>query len=260
MIGTVALGILLPFFGTSLGAAMVFLLKKEIHPKIQKLLLGFASGVMIAASIWSLILPSVELARERGTIEWLPAAVGFAGGMLILLLLDSLVPHQHLDSETPEGRKSSLGKSKLLFLSVTLHNVPEGMAVGAVFAGLLAAGQEISVAAAFSLSIGIALQNFPEGAIISMPMKANGSGKRRAFFYGMLSGVVEPLAALVTVLFSSVILPVLPYLLSFAAGAMIYVVVEELIPESQSGAHSNIATVGVALGFTLMMIMDMALG
>lgn len=259
MAGTVALGILLPFIGTSLGAAMVFLLKKEINPKIQKLLLGFASGVMIAASIWSLILPSVELARERGVVEWLPAAAGFIVGMLTLLFLDSVVPHQHIDSDIPEGHKSSLGKSKLLFLSVTLHNVPEGMAVGAVFAGLLAAGQEISIAAAFSLSVGIALQNFPEGAIISMPLKASGIGKTKSFLYGMISGIVEPAAALITVLFSGIILPVLPYLLSFTAGAMIYVVVEELIPESQSGSHSNIATVGVMLGFVVMMIMDMAL-
>lgn len=260
MIGKVSIGILLPFLGTALGAAMVFLLKKEINPKVQKMLLGFASGVMIAASVWSLILPSVELAKESGTVEWLPAALGFAAGMLILLLLDSVVPHQHIDSDKPEGHKSSLGKSKLLFLSVTLHNVPEGMAVGAVFAGLLAAGQEISVAAAFSLSVGIALQNFPEGAIVSMPLKADGNGKKRAFLYGIFSGIVEPLAALVTVLFSGIILPVLPYLLSFAAGAMIYVVVEELIPESQSGEHSNIATIGVMLGFVVMMIMDMALG
>ena len=259
MAETVALGILLPFIGTSLGAAMVFLLKKEINPKIQKLLLGFASGVMIAASIWSLILPSVELAREREVVEWLPAAVGFIVGMLTLLFLDSVVPHQHIDSDIPEGHKSSLGKSKLLFLSVTLHNVPEGMAVGAVFAGLLAAGQEISIAAAFSLSVGIALQNFPEGAIISMPLKASGIGKTKSFLYGMISGIVEPAAALFTVLFSGIILPVLPYLLSCAAGAMIYVVVEELIPESQSGSHSNIATVGVMLGFVVMMIMDMAL-
>ena len=260
MIGTVALGVLLPFVGTSLGAAMVFLLKKEINPKIQKLLLGFASGVMIAASVWSLLLPSIELAKDRNTVEWLPAALGFSAGMLILLLLDSVVPHQHIDSDKPEGHKSTLGKSKLLFLSVTLHNVPEGMAVGAVFAGLLAAGEEISIAAALSLSVGIALQNFPEGAIISMPLKGAGNSKKRAFAYGVLSGAVEPVAALITVLFSRIIMPVLPYLLSFAAGAMIYVVVEELIPESQSGEHSNIATVGVMLGFVIMMIMDMALG
>ena len=257
--GTVALGLLLPFAGTTLGAAMVFFLKREIAPKLQKLLLGFASGVMIAASVWSLILPSVELARESGIIEWLPAAAGFVGGMLVLLLLDSVVPHQHLDSDKPEGHKSALGKTKLLFLSVTLHNVPEGMAVGAVFAGLIAAGEEIPAAAALSLSVGIALQNFPEGAIVSMPLKGTGK-KGRAFFYGFLSGAVEPVAALITVLFSGVILPVLPYLLSFAAGAMIYVVVEELIPESQSGEHSNIATIGVMLGFVVMMIMDMALG
>lgn len=260
MYGKVAFGILLPFIGTSLGAAMVFLLKKEINPKLQKFLLGFASGVMVAASVWSLILPSAELARQRGTTEWLPPAVGFAAGMLFLLLLDTFVPHQHIDSDKPEGRKSALGKSKLLFLSVTLHNVPEGMAVGAVFAGLLAAGEEISLAAAFSLSIGIALQNFPEGAIVSMPVKENGNGKIRAFGYGTVSGAVEPVAALITVLFSSVILPVLPYLLAFAAGAMIYVVAEELIPESQSGKHSNIATVGIMLGFVIMMVMDMALG
>ena len=181
-------------------------------------------------------------------------------GDACVLLLDSVIPHQHIDSEVPEGHKSTLGKSKLLFLSVTLHNVPEGMAVGAVFAGLLAAGQEISIAAAFSLSVGIALQNFPEGAIISMPLKAGGNGKGKAFLYGVFSGIVEPVAALITVLFSAVIMPVLPYLLSFAAGAMIYVVVEELIPESQSGDHSNIATIGVMLGFVIMMIMDMALG
>lgn len=260
MFGTVALGVLLPFAGTSLGAAMVFLLKKEINSKIQKFLLGFASGIMIAASVWSLLLPSIELAKDRNMIAWLPAALGFSAGMLILLLLDSVIPHQHIASDKPEGRKSSLGKSKLLFLSVTLHNVPEGMAVGAVFAGLLAAGEEISVAAALSLSVGIALQNFPEGAIISMPLKGVGNSKKRAFVYGVLSGAVEPVAALITVLFSRIIVPVLPYLLSFAAGAMIYVVVEELIPESQGGEHSNIATVGVMLGFVIMMIMDMALG
>lgn len=260
MIGNTAIGLLLPFLGTALGAAMVFPMRKEINPKIQKLLLGFASGVMVAASIWSLILPSVELAGKQGIIEWLPAAAGFVLGMLALLLLDTFVPHQHIESDLPEGRKSAFGKSKLLVMSVTLHNIPEGMAVGAVFAGLLAAGSEISLAAAFSLSIGIAIQNFPEGAIISMPLKSAGGSKGRAFLYGVLSGVVEPIAALITVLFSSIILPALPYLLSFAAGAMIYVVVEELIPESQTGTHSNVATIGVMLGFVLMMIMDMALG
>ncbi len=255
----VILGLLLPFLGTTLGAATVLLMKKGFHPKLQKFLTGFASGVMIAASIWSLILPSADLAVQSGVAEWLPPAVGFALGMLCLLALDTFMPHQHVASETPEGCRSALGKSRLLFLSVTLHNVPEGMAVGAVFAGLLSAGTHVSLAAALSLSIGIAIQNFPEGAIVSMPIK-DCAGKGKSFLFGMLSGIVEPLAAIVTVLFSSLIVPVLPYLLSFAAGAMVYVVVEELIPDSQSGEHSNIGTVGVMLGFVLMMILDMALG
>lgn len=260
MFGTVTLGVLLPFLGTTLGAATVFLLKKELNPKIRKFLLGFAAGVMIAASIWSLILPAADLAVEQGQPEWLPPVVGFVLGMLFLLALDTFVPHQHLTCDKPEGCASSLGKSKLLFMSVTLHNIPEGMAVGAVFAGLLAAGAEISLAAAFSLSVGIALQNFPEGAIISLPLKADGQSNLRSFFFGAASGIVEPIAALVTIAFSAVIMPVLSYLLAFAAGAMIYVVVEELIPESQDGEHSNIATVGVMLGFAIMMVLDMALG
>lgn len=256
----VALGVLLPFFGTTLGAATVFLLKNQLNSKIEKFLLGFASGVMIAASIWSLILPAAEMSAEAGLPEWLPPAIGFVFGMLALLALDTFIPHQHISSETTEGKKSTLGKSKLLFLSVTLHNVPEGMAVGAVFAALLSSGAEISLAAAFSLSIGIALQNFPEGAIISLPLKAAGHGKRKSFLFGAASGIVEPIAAALTVLFSSLVVPVLPYMLAFAAGAMIYVVVEELVPESQNGEHSNIATVGVMLGFVIMMILDMALG
>ena len=260
MFGTVTLGVLLPFLGTTLGAATVFLLKKELNPKIRKFLLGFAAGVMIAASIWSLILPAADLAVEQGQPEWLPPVVGFVLGMLFLLALDTFVPHQHLTCDKPEGCTSALGKSKLLFMSVTLHNIPEGMAVGAVFAGLLAAGAEISLAAAFSLSVGIALQNFPEGAIISLPLKADGQSNLRSFFFGAASGIVEPIAALVTIAFSAVIMPVLSYLLAFAAGAMIYVVVEELIPESQDGEHSNIATVGVMLGFAIMMVLDMALG
>ena len=260
MYGQIALGLLLPFLGTSLGAGLVFFLRKQINEKLQKLLLGFASGVMIAASIWSLILPSAELAAGQGIAEWIPAAVGFTLGMLALLLFDSVVPHQHLDSETPEGRASSLGKSRLLMLSVTLHNIPEGMAVGAVYAGLMLAGTEITAAAAISLSAGIAIQNFPEGAIISMPLKETGISRGKAFGMGVISGAVEPLAALITILFSQVITPVLPYLLSFAAGAMIYVVVEELIPESQTGSHSNIATLGVTAGFVLMMILDMCFG
>lgn len=256
----ILLGVLLPFLGTTLGAATVFLLKNKLNEKVEKFLLGFASGVMIAASIWSLILPAAEMAADSGHPEWLPPAIGFVFGMLTLLALDTFVPHQHISSETQEGKKSALGKSKLLFISVTLHNIPEGMAVGAVFSALLASGVEISLASAFSLSIGIALQNFPEGAIISLPLKAAGHGKRKAFLFGASSGIVEPIAAGITILFASFIVPVLPYLLAFAAGAMIYVVVEELIPESQTGEHSNVATIGVMLGFVIMMIMDMALG
>ena len=255
----IVLGILLPFAGTTLGAATVLLLKKEFNPKLQKFLTGFASGVMVAAAIWSLIMPSAEMAKEQGVWEWLPPAVGFALGMLCLLLFDTFMPHQHVACDSPEGCKSSLGKSKLLFLSVTLHNVPEGMAVGAVLAGLLGAGHQVSLMAALSLSIGIAIQNFPEGAIVSLPLKEQ-YGKGKAFLFGAASGVVEPIAAALTIVFSSLIVPVLPYLLSFAAGAMVYVVVEELIPDSQQGKHSNIATIGVMIGFVLMMILDMALG
>ncbi len=260
MFATILLGVLLPFFGTTLGAATVFLLKDKLNDKIQKFLLGFASGVMIAASVWSLIIPAAELSVEAGQPEWLPPAVGVALGMIALFVLDSVIPHQHINASCPEGKKCTLGKNKLLFISVTLHNAPEGMAVGAVFAGLLASGAPISMAAAFSLSIGIALQNFPEGAIISLPLKADGMTKTRSFLYGASSGVVEPIAAGLTIAFSALVLPVLPYLLAFAAGAMLYVVVEELIPESQEGEHSNIATVGFLLGFVIMMVLDMALG
>ena len=260
MFGSIALGLTLPFIGTALGAGTVFLLKNELNPKIRKFLLGFASGVMIAASIWSLIIPASEMSVSNGQSEWVAPVVGFMLGMLFLLALDSFVPHQHLSCDKPEGCSTKMGRNNLLFMSVTLHNVPEGMAVGAVFAGLLAGGVEIGLMSALSLSIGIAIQNFPEGAIISLPLKSAGESKRRAFLFGATSGIVEPLAALITIACSSLILPVLPYLLSFAAGAMIYVVVEELIPESQEGEHSNIATVGVMLGFALMMVLDMTLG
>ncbi len=260
MFGTILLGVLLPFFGTALGAATVFLLKNKLNGKIQKFLLGFASGVMIAASVWSLIIPAAELSAEAGQPQWLPPAIGVAIGMIALFVLDSVIPHQHSSASSPEGKKSTLGKNKLLFISVTLHNAPEGMAIGAVFAGLLASGAPISIAAAFSLSIGIALQNFPEGAIISLPLKADGMTKARSFLYGASSGIVEPIAAGLTIALSALVLPVLPYLLAFAAGAMLYVVVEELIPESQEGEHSNIATVGFLLGFVIMMVLDMALG
>lgn len=253
-------GLLLPFIGTSLGAAMVFFLREEIKPWLQKLLLGFASGVMIAASVWSLLIPSINMAADSGGVEWLPAVVGFLAGMFALLLLDSLVPHLHLDSSTPEGVKSDFGRSAMLVLAVTLHNIPEGMAIGVVFAGVMSQSAELSMAAAMALSFGIAIQNFPEGAIVSMPLKSSTRSRSKAFAYGVASGVVEPLAALITILLIDILHPILPYLLAFAAGAMIYVVVEELIPESQAGKHSNVGTIGVAIGFALMLMLDVALG
>lgn len=256
----IIIGLMLPFLGTALGAGMVFLLKDKMDKRLQKLLLGFASGVMIAASVWSLIIPSINMAEEQNVIAWIPASVGFLLGMLFLLILDSVIPHMHLDKEKPEGVKSKLKKTTMLVLAVTLHNIPEGMAVGVVFAGALAGNTGISLAGAFALCIGIAIQNFPEGAIISMPLKSEGVSKAKAFTYGALSGIVEPIAALITILLANTITPVLPYFLSFAAGAMLYVVVEELIPESQTGEHSNIGTIGVAIGFVIMMILDVALG
>lgn len=256
----IIIGLLIPFVGTTLGAGMVFFLRREMSDLLQKALLGFASGVMIAASIWSLLMPAIDMAEESGGIPWIPAAVGFLLGIAFLLILDSIIPHLHLDKKEPEGVKTSLKKSTMLVLAVTLHNIPEGMAVGVVFAGFLTENVLISAAGAFALSIGIAIQNFPEGAIISMPLKSEGISKTRAFLYGSLSGIVEPIAALITIALTGFIVPVLPYLLAFAAGAMIYVVVEELIPESQAGAHSNIGTIGVGIGFVLMMILDVALG
>ncbi|HHV31667.1 ZIP family metal transporter [Caproiciproducens sp. LBM24188] len=256
----ILIGIIIPLAGTVLGSGMVFFLKGEMRPNLQKALLGFASGVMIAASVWSLLIPAIDMTEEQGGIAWLPAVVGFMIGIGFLLFLDSVIPHLHIDSDKPEGKKSKLGKNTMLVLAVTLHNIPEGMAVGVVFAGVLANSATISVAGAFALAIGIAIQNFPEGAIISMPLIANGISKRRAFSYGALSGVVEPIGAILTILLTALIVPVLPYILAFAAGAMIYVVVEELIPEAQSGEHSNIGTIGVAIGFALMMILDVALG
>lgn len=253
-------GLLLPFVGTSLGAAMVFFLREEIKPWLQKLLLGFASGVMMAASVWSLLMPSIDMAAKSGGVAWMPAVVGFLAGMLALLLLDSLVPHLHLDSAEPEGVKSGFGRSAMLVLAVTLHNIPEGMAVGVVFAGVMSQSAELSMAAAMALSFGIAIQNFPEGAIVSMPLKSSTRSRTKAFAYGVASGVVEPIAAIITILMIDILTPILPYLLAFAAGAMIYVVVEELIPESQAGRHSNIGTIGVAVGFALMMLLDVALG
>lgn len=256
----ILIGILLPLCGTTLGAAMVFVIRDKMEPRLEKALLGFASGVMIAASVWSLLIPAIELSEKSPGPSWAPAAVGFLLGMAFLLVLDTLTPHLHLNSDKPEGKMAGLKKSTMLMLAVTLHNFPEGMAVGVVFSGMLTGETAISAAGAFALAIGIAIQNFPEGAIISMPLVGTGASRKKSFVYGFLSGVVEPLGALLTIFITSFIVPVLPYILAFAAGAMIYVVVEELIPESQSGQHSNIGTIGVALGFALMMILDIALG
>ena len=256
----IAIGLLIPFLGTVLGSGMVIFMKDKMDQRVEKALLGFASGVMIAASIWSLLIPSIDMSEQQGVIGWIPAAAGFMLGILFLLLLDTVVPHLHLETDKPEGMPASLKKTTKLVLAVTIHNIPEGMAVGVVFAGVLAGNTGISLAGAFALSIGIAIQNFPEGAIISMPLKSEGLSKTKAFLDGAASGVVEPIAALLTILLTGLITPILPYLLSFAAGSMIYVVVEELIPESQAGEHSNVGTIGVSIGFVLMMILDVALG
>ena len=253
-------GVMIPFVGTVLGAACVFLLKNEIRPLIQKVLLGFASGVMVAASVWSLLIPAMEMSESMGRFAFVPAAVGLMVGIAFLLLLDVAVPHLHMDHKEPEGPKRGWSRSVMLVLAVTLHNIPEGMAVGVVFAGMMADSAEITLAGAFALSIGIAIQNFPEGAIISMPLRAEGMKKSKAFAGGVLSGIVEPIGAVLTILASGFIVPVLPYLLSFAAGAMLYVVVEELIPEMSQGEHSNLGTIFFAVGFSIMMILDVALG
>lgn len=251
--------LLIPFIGTSLGAAAVFLMKNKVSPKIEKTLLGFASGVMIAASIWSLLIPSMEMAEEQGKIAWLPALIGFFAGVLFLLAIDSIVPHLHLNADKPEGVKSRFSKISMMLFAVTIHNIPEGMAVGVAYAGAASGNSGMTVAGAFALSIGIAIQNFPEGAIISLPLKGEGISKGKAFMLGILSGVVEPIGGLITILLASRIVALLPYMLSFAAGAMFYVVIEELIPEAHSGDHSNLGTIGAALGFALMMVLDVAL-
>lgn len=255
----ILIGLIIPFIGTALGASTTFLIKKKLNSNIENLLLGFASGVMIAASVWSLLIPSIDMAKSQGIISWLPASCGFLLGILFLLLLDYIIPHIHKDSKLPEGIKSSLSKEIKLTLAVTLHNIPEGMAVGVVFAGFASNENLITLAQAFALSIGIAIQNFPEGAIISMPLKAAGKSSKKSFAMGTLSGIVEPLFGFITVLLATFIKPILPYLLSFAAGAMIYVVTEELIPDSHSGNHSNLCIIGLSLGFVLMMILDIAL-
>lgn len=254
-------GLMIPLIGTVMGAACVFFLKGQIPSRIQKALLGFASGVMIAASVWSLLIPSMDMASDMGRLAFIPAAAGLLLGILFLLFMDKTIPHLHLGSSCPEGRKCSLNKTTMLLFAVTLHNIPEGMAVGVIFSGMLAGNNEITMAGAFSLAIGIAIQNFPEGAIISLPLKSEEHmSRKKAFLYGAASGVVEPVAAFLTILLTGFITPLLPYLLAFAAGAMIYVVVEELIPEASQGTHSNIATLGFAFGFIIMMILDVALG
>ena len=253
-------GILIPFLGTSLGAGCVFFLKKSLSDGIQRALTGFAAGVMVAASVWSLLIPAMEQAADLGRLAFFPAAVGFWLGILFLLLLDHLIPHLHQNSLQAEGPKSQLQRTTMMVLAVTLHNIPEGMAVGVVYAGYLAGTAQITAAGALALSLGIAIQNFPEGAIISMPLRAEGMPKRQAFWDGVLSGIVEPIGAVLTILAAGIVVPALPYLLSFAAGAMLYVVVEELIPEMSQGQHSNVGTVFFAVGFSVMMVLDVALG
>lgn len=256
----ILIGVTIPFIGTILGAFLVFFMKKSLSEKIEKVLLGFAAGVMIAASIWSLIIPSINMSSNLDKLSFLPAAIGFLLGIFFLLILDTYIPHLHVNSEEPEGAKSSLKRSTMLVLAVTLHNIPEGMAVGVVLAGAYYGNTIITLSGALALAIGIAIQNFPEGAIISMPLKSNGISKPKSFLMGVISGIVEPIFAIITILLIKYINPILPYLLSFAAGAMIYVVVEELIPQSQAKKHSNLATISLAFGFTLMMILDVALG
>ncbi len=256
----VILGLIIPFIGTSAGAACVFLMKKNLSRSVQRMLTGFAAGVMVAASIWSLIVPAIEQSSGMGNLAFLPAFIGFWLGILFLLLLDNIIPHLHMNAQKSEGPKSRLARTTMMVLAVTLHNIPEGMAVGVVYAGFLTGSASITIGGALALAIGIAIQNFPEGAIISMPLHAEGKSKAKSFLYGVLSGVVEPVFGALTVLAAGFIVPAMPYLLSFAAGAMVYVVVEELIPEMSEGEHSNIGVLMFAFGFTVMMSLDVALG
>ncbi len=256
----VLMGIMIPFAGTALGSACVFFLKNGMKDKVRKALSGFASGVMVAASIWSLIIPAMEQTADMGRLSFLPSAIGFWIGILFLLLLDTVIPHMHLSAEKAEGPKAKLKKTTMMVLAVTLHNIPEGMAVGVVYAGFVSGNVGISAGGALALALGIAIQNFPEGAIVSMPLCAEGKSKKKAFLDGVLSGAVEPVGALLTVFAAGLIIPTMPYLLSFAAGAMMYVVVEELIPEMSAGEHTNVGVVMFAVGFTLMMALDVALG
>lgn len=253
-------GVMIPFLGTALGAGCVLFLKKALGVQVQRAFIGFAAGVMVAASVWSLLIPAMEQASAMGNNAVIPVVVGFWLGILFLLLLDYIIPHLHPNSGNQEGIKTGFGRSTMMVLAVTLHNIPEGMAIGVVYAGFLTGSGEITAAGAIALSLGIAIQNFPEGAIISMPLRADGMKKSRAFAYGVISGIVEPIGAFITILAARFVVPALPYLLSFAAGAMLYVVVEELIPEMSTGKHSNIGTIFFAVGFSLMMLLDVVLG
>jgi ZIP family zinc transporter len=257
---TIIIGLLIPLIGTILGSAFVFFMKKEMSSLLQKSLLGFASGVMIAASVWSLLIPSMEMGTDKGAWSVFPAAIGFLLGIGFLLLIDNLTPHLHLGTSQPEGPRSHLSRTAMLALAVTIHNLPEGMAVGVVFAGAEHGATGLSLASAVAVSLGIAIQNIPEGAIISMPMRAEGNSKWRSFAIGSLSGIVEPIGGLGVIILASWLLPILPYMLAFAAGAMCYVVVEELIPEASTGKHTNLSTIGFALGFVLMMVLDVVMG
>ena len=252
-------GILLPFIGTAAGATCVFFLKKEISGRMQKLFLGFAAGVMVAASVWSLLIPAMDMCEDMGKLAFVPALVGFLLGIFFLLGMDSLIPHLHLGDDKPEGLPSKMKRTTMLMFAVTLHNLPEGAACGAIFAGIIAGDGEVTLAAAIALSIGIAIQNFPEGAVLSLPLRSEGHSKWKSFGMGALSGIVEPIGAVVAILLASVVTPILPYLLAFAAGAMIYVVVDELIPEANEGSHSNVGTIAFAIGFAIMMVLDIAL-
>ena len=263
---SITIGLLIPLLGTMLGSAFVFFMRDEMSPRLQKTLLGFASGVMVAASVWSLLIPAMEMEVNSGKWSVMPAAVGFLLGMGFLLLIDELTPHLHIGTDKPEGMRSHLSKTAMLALAVTIHNLPEGMAVGVVFAGADSGATNISLASAVAVSLGIAIQNVPEGAIISMPMRAAGNSRWRSFIIGSLSGAVEPIGAvepvgaIAVLLLASLLMPILPYMLAFAAGAMFYVVVEELIPEASSGQHSNLSTIGFAIGFVLMMVLDVVMG
>ncbi|MBQ9177625.1 MAG: ZIP family metal transporter [Prevotella sp.] len=257
---TIVIGLLIPLLGTMLGSAMVFFMKDDIPERTQKLLLGFASGIMVAASVWSLLIPAMEMESAKGAWSVVPAAVGFLLGIAFLLLIDEMTPHLHLGTSRPEGPRSRMTRTAMLAMAVTIHNLPEGMAVGVVFAGAEEGVSTISLASAIAISLGIAIQNIPEGAIISMPMRTEGNSKWRSFIIGSLSGAVEPIGGLIVVMLASFIMPILPYTLAFAAGAMLYVVVEELIPEASTGEHSNLNTVGFAIGFVLMMVLDVVMG